>query len=72
MANATKKKKRLSSGQKVISTEFVYARVIGIMATSMENISIETLFAYELAPHPTALFDDNGDIRKARRTSKIK
>ena len=31
-----------------IDTEFIYARVIGIMATSRESVSIETMFSHEL------------------------
>ena len=36
-------------------TEFVCARVIGLMASSREIVSVETLFSHELASHPTAL-----------------
>ena len=45
-----------------INTEFIYACVIGIMASSREIVSTDSLFSYELAPHPTALFADNGDM----------
>ena len=48
--------------------------VLGIMATSRESVSIETLFSHELALHPTALFDEDGDMRttsKAALKNKI-
>ncbi len=51
-----------------VDTEFIYARVIGIMASSRETISIATLFSHELAPHPTALFDDSGEMRKTSKS----
>lgn len=57
-----------------IDTEFIYARVLGIMATSRESVSIETLFSHELALQPTALFYENGDMRttsKAAMKNKI-
>jgi len=38
------------------------------MASSRDPVSIETLFSHELAPHPRALFDDSGEMRK---TSKL-
>ena len=48
---------------KCLGTEFIYARVLGIIASSRETVSIETLFSHELAPLPTALFDETGDMR---------
>jgi len=51
-----------------VDTEFIYARVIGIMASSRDTVSIETLFSYELAPHPTALLDDGGEMRKISKS----
>ncbi|KAL8571528.1 hypothetical protein ACOMHN_056823 [Nucella lapillus] len=60
---------------KAIDTGFIYARVLGITASSREPVSIETLFSHELAPLPTALFDETGDMRttsKAVLKNKIK
>ncbi|KAL8616218.1 hypothetical protein ACOMHN_058335 [Nucella lapillus] len=60
---------------KAIDTGFIYARVLGIMASSREPVSIEALFSHELAPLPTALFDETGDMRttsKAVMKNKIK
>ena len=38
------------------------------MASSRDTVSIETIFSYELAPHPTALFDDSGEMRKTSKS----
>ena len=51
-----------------MDTDFTYARVIGIMTSSRDTVSIETLFFHELAPHPTALFDDSGEMRKTTKS----
>ena len=58
MAAATKQTTKLGKDMHTVDTEFIHARVIGIVASSRETISIETLFSQELAPHPTALFMD--------------
>ena len=54
---------KIGKDTKCLDTEFIYARVLGIMASSRETVSIETLFSHELAPVPTALFDETGDMR---------
>jgi len=38
------------------------------MASSRDTVSIETLFSVELLPHPTALFDYNGEMRKTSKS----
>ena len=58
-----------------LHTELIYARVIGIMASSRDTISTKTLFSYELSPYPSALFDENGELRSTSKSvlkSKIK
>ena len=52
----------------IVDTEFIYAHIIGIMASSRDSVSIETLFSYELAPHPTTLFDESGEMRKTGKS----
>ena len=37
-----------------------------------ETVSIETLFSHELAPHPSALFDGSGEMRKTSKSVKTK
>ena len=61
------KKRKLGKDMHIVDTDFIYALVITIMASSRETVSIETLFSYELAPHPTALFDDSGEMRKTSK-----
>ncbi len=68
MAAATKQTTTLGKDMHTVDTEFIYARVIGIMASSRETVSIATLFSHELAPHPTALFDDSGEMRKTSKS----
>ena len=54
----------------VYSTEAIYARIICLMSTS--SITLEDVLKYELAPVPTALFDENGDIRSNKQKSELK
>ena len=58
MAALTKQATKLGDNMHIVDTEVIYARVIGIMASSRDTVSIETFFSHELAPHPTALFDE--------------
>ena len=60
MAAANKATTKLGKEMHIVDTELVYARVIGLMASSREIVSVQTLFSHELASHPTALFDDSG------------
>lgn len=53
---------KVGKDNKSLDTEFIDARVLGIMASSRETVSIETLFPHELAPLPTALFDEAGNM----------
>ena len=59
----------------IVNTELIYARVIGIMASSRDTVSTETLFSHELAPFPSALFGADGEMRTTSKSvlkSKIK
>ena len=67
MAATRRQTTKLGKDMHTVGTDIIFACVIGIMASPRETVSIETLFSHELAPHPTALFDDSGEIR---RTSK--
>jgi hypothetical protein len=61
MAAATKPTTKLGKEMHIVDTEFIYARVIGIMASAREIVSMETLFSHELASYPTALFDESAE-----------
>ena len=44
----------------VYDTEMIYSRVIGLQAS--RDICMKNVLAYELAPVPTALFEDSGNM----------
>ena len=53
-------KKGIAIGPKVLyDTQLIFSRVIGLQASSRE-IDFKDVLLYELAPLPTALFDDSG------------
>ncbi len=58
MAAATKQTTKLGKDMHTVDTEFISARVIGIMASSRETVSIETLFSH----------DDSGEMRKTSKS----
>ncbi|XP_042233703.1 zinc finger protein Xfin-like isoform X2 [Homarus americanus] len=51
-----------------VNTGVTYERIVKIMATSKDIISRETLFSHELAPYPTALFDEGGEMRHTSKS----
>lgn len=63
-------KKCVIGNVEAYSTEAIYARIICLMSTT--DIKIEDVLKYELAPVPTSLFDENGDIRACTRKSEFK
>ena len=63
MTAAIKQTTRLGCSNYILYTEFIYARVVGLMASPRDNIFIENLFHYELGPHPTSFFDDCVQMR---------
>ena len=74
-AASSKQKTTSSSAPQTLNTEIIYARVIGIMASSRDTVSIDTLFCYELSPYPSAMFDENGELRSTNKSvlkNKIK
>ena len=53
-------RKGISIGSKVLyDTQLIFSRVIGLQASSRE-VDFKDVLSYELAPIPTALFDDTG------------
>ena len=52
------------------NTEAIYARVIGLLATG--QTALESVLKHELAPFPTAMFEDTGDMRIDHSKSKFK
>ena len=52
-------------GPQNINTEFICSRVIGIVASLRQ---IDSLISYELAPHPTAMFAENEEMRTTSKS----
>ena len=53
-------KKGITIGSKVLyDTQLIFSRVIGLQASSRE-VDFKDVLSYELAPIPTALFDESG------------
>ena len=55
---------------KVINTEAVYHRIIGLLAT--DHVTLKDVIKYELSSVPPSLFKENGDMRTAESKYKIK
>ena len=54
-------KKGIAIGPKVLyDTQLILSRMIGLQASSRE-VDFKDVLSYELAPIPTALFDDSGE-----------
>ena len=56
---------------KVFDTNLIYSRVIGLQASSRE-IDITDVLAHELAPVPTSMFNDSGEMRISKAKSILK
>ena len=56
--------------REVYNTEAIYARIIGLLATG--QTTLESVLKHELAPVPTSMFEDNGDMRIDHAKSKFK
>ena len=54
----------------VNDTQLIYLRVMGLVST--RPIDLHELFNYELAPLPTPMFDDNGNMRIVTSKSVLK
>ena len=68
----TDSKKRVKVGDtKVFDTNLIYSMVIGLQASS-RDVDILRLFSHELAPVPTSMFADSGDMRICTAKSALK
>ena len=52
------------------NTKLIFSRVLGLM-TSRE-VDVEDILRYELAPIPTSMFEDNGDMRITKTKFTLK
>ena len=53
-----------------MDTNLIYSRIIGLQASSRE-IDITDFLNHELAPVPTAMFNESGDMRTATAKSTL-
>ena len=68
----TESKKHVKVGDlKVFDTNLIYNRVVGLQASS-RDIDILRLLSHVLAPVPTAMFMDSGDMRICTAKSVLK
>ena len=58
-------------GVKIYDTNLIYSRVIGLQASN-RPVDIDDVLSYELAPVPTALFTESGEMRDAKAKSVLK
>ena len=58
--------------EKMFNTTLLFSRVIGLQASSREEIYIRNLLSYELAPVPTSMFTDSGDMRIRKSKAHLK
>ena len=66
------RKKYISLGDhRVYDQEMVYARAIGLLASSRE-IDFDHVFNYELAAYPPSMFSDEGKMGTAISKSTLK
>ena len=54
----------------IYDTDLIYSRVLGLQQS--RDISLKDVLAYELSPVPTAVFEDNGDLRLTKSKATLK
>ena len=55
----------------IIDISLIYSRVIAMQLTN-EAMTVVNIFKYELSPIPTALFNDEDEMRAAKSKSDLK
>ena len=56
----------------MFDTSLVFSWVIGLQASTCDSVDIKTLLLYGLAPVPTDIFSDSGDLRNCKAKSELK
>ena len=65
-------KKHIQVGKtKVHDTNLIYSRIIGLQASG-RDMDLNEVWKYELAPFPTSMFSNNGEMRLATNKSTLK
>ena len=66
-------KKHVNVGEtKVFDTSLISSQVIGLHASTRDSVYIKTLLLYELAPVPTYMLSESGDIQICQAKSQLK
>ena len=65
----SKKSIKVGTG-KTFDTKLIFSRVMGLMAS--REIDLANVFHHELAPIPTSMFEDSGDMRITKTKSVLK
>lgn len=68
---ATMRKGVKIGNEVVYDTELIFSRVVGLQATT-RDVDFKDVLSYELAPIPTALFDDSGEMRICKSKADLK
>ena len=67
----TVSRKKITVGPgSTFDTALIYTRVMGIAAS--RELDLKQVFQHELAPVPTSMFKDNGDMRITKTKSTLK
>ena len=56
---------------KVFDTNLIYSKVIGLQVSG-RDIDVKDVLGNEIAPVPTSMFDDTGDMRIAKSKSTLR
>ena len=65
----TKKRIKLGSAD-CFDTNLIYSRVMGLMSSC--DVDLKDVFSHEVAPVPTSMFEDSGDMRITTSKSTLK
>ena len=70
---AAARKSTKLGGSKTFDTEVIFNQTLGIIIIiSSGNFVLQTLFRHELAPIPTSLFQEDGNMQLVSSKSKLK
>ena len=56
----------------MFDTSLIFSWVIGLQACTCDSVDIKSKLLYGLAPMPTDIFLDSGDLRNCKAKSELK
>ena len=66
-------KKHVNVGEtKVFDTSLIFSWAIGLQASTRDSVDIKILLLYELAPVPTYMLSESGDLQICKAKSQLK